>query len=308
MSSTIATHRWVDQLGGLLVAVCLAAVLLMAGDTGAQTLAAPPAHPPVGLPATLLPLWDRYGLAFVALPGGDVQIGNARGDGDEDETPAHTVTLAPFWIGKTEVTNGQFAHFVAAGGYDDPGLWTETGWRWRTQHGVTRPECWRNTPSPELPVQCVTWYEALAYTRWLARATGLPIRLPTEAEWEAAARQDAESRFPWGDDDPAHHANLVGAADGFAYAAPVGAYPAGAAPSGALDMIGNVWEWTSTQYRDYPYDAADGREELEGKIDRVVRGGGWMSRPDWATVTARFKDDPDDSDGLQGFRLALTVP
>ena len=100
---------------------------------------------------------------------------------------------------------------------------------------------------------------------------------------------------------------MAGAADRFAHAAPVGSFPAGASLYGVLDMSGNVWEWTSTRYAEYPY-AEDEREILNEKYDRVVRGGGWLSKAAWATTTARFKDDPDDSDGLQGFRIVVEPP
>src|SRR5690606_8154589 len=139
--------------------------------------------------------------------------------------------------------NAQFQRFVRDGGYENAAYWTEAGWLWRMTHQVSMPDCWRESwpDAGYLPVQCVTWYEAVAYTRWLSEQSGLVIRLPTEAEWEKAARSPSARIFPWGNHPPQQaQANLAGAEDRFATAAPVGSFPAGASEYGVLDMIGNV--------------------------------------------------------------------
>jgi len=215
----------------------------------------------------------------------------------ENEQPRHEVDLPAFWIGKTEVTNAQYRPFVEAGGYRDQVLWTAAGWEWRSANNVTQPSCWTDSAwnKPDYPVVCVAWYEALAYTRWLGRETGLAVRLPTTAEWEAAARGADARAWPWGNQAPdgsrlnfcdkncQYNWKDSGVDDRYATTAPVGSYPAGASPYDALDMAGNVWEWTSTLWGGcdstprfgYPYRPDDGREKLEDSGCRVVRGGAW---------------------------------
>jgi len=198
-------------------------------------------------------LTDRFGLGFKYVAGGPFVMGSS--SGHNDEQPEDTISVNGFWIGTTEVTNVQFRPFVEGGGYDQRDLWTATGWIWRGDHQASEPGCWREAQwnQPENPVVCICWYEALAYARWLARATGLNVRLPSEVEWEKAARGVDGRAYPWGEEDPDFtRLNFVGKADRFEYTAPVGTFPAGASPFGALDMAGNVSEWTLSLSRPYP--------------------------------------------------------
>ncbi|MEJ5309549.1 MAG: SUMF1/EgtB/PvdO family nonheme iron enzyme [Anaerolineae bacterium] len=207
----------------------------------------------------------------------------------EDEHPQHTVTLQAFEIGKYPVTNAEYAEFVKATGY-------------------RAPEHWRNGVLPEdladHPVVYVTWRDALAYVTWLREATGQPYRLPTEAEWEKAARGTEGRLWPWGDEWDPHRCNLKPAGPGAT--TPVGRYsPRGDSFYGCADMAGNVWEWCSSLYQPYPYQADDGREDLEADGTRVLRGGSWYNdNPASARCAFRAWIGPDYWSVDSGFRVA----
>jgi len=237
----------------------------------------------------------------VFVPGGPFIMGSSKRDKEaaSDERPQHTIEVADFWIGKYPVTNGQYRRFVEAGGYDERRYWTAVGWAWRQsehkrwgrEHG-DRPEWW-DDPAwnlPNLPVVGVCWFEALAYTRWLSEATGRPCRLPTEAEWEKAARGIDGRIYPWGNDEIGpQRANYR--ETGVSSTSPVGCSPSGASPYGCLDMVGNVWEWCSSLYRSYPYGPGDRREDLEAEGGRVLRGGSWDDFQSSARCAFRFRFD-----------------
>ena len=243
------------------------------------------------MPAALRPLYDRFGLAFVPVPAGEFTMGRPAGQGMDDEHPQHVVSLSSYWIGLTEVTNAQYRPFVVAGG-DEPHCWNDSAFN-----------------QPVQPVVCIAWDDAVAYADWLSSETGLEVRLPTEAEWEKAARGSDGRTYPWGEQPPGSRlANLRGEEDGFEYTAPVGSYPAGASPFGAQDMAGNVFEWTSTLYADYPYAAGDGREALENEqCCRVARGGSWFEAAH-APAATRVAVDHRNWSSYQGFRLIVVTP
>jgi gamma-glutamyl hercynylcysteine S-oxide synthase len=256
---------------------------------------------------------------FVRFPGGRVEIGTEdRSAAYDNERPRHAVELPPFRIGAAPVTNGEYLRFIEEGGYADARLWSEEGWRWRTEAGVEAPQFWRRAADgwtvrsmdgvapldPDRPVCHVSWYEAEAYARWAG------ARLPTEEEWEASAGWDpAEGRaraFPWGDDPPSPlDANLDQLAFG---PAPVGAYPRNVSPIGCYGMIGDVWEWTASEFRPYPgFEAFPYREYSEvffGAEHRVLRGGSWATRPGAVRNTFRNWDYPIRRQIFAGFRLA----
>ena len=220
------------------------------------------------------------------------------------EQPQHQVTLPPYLIAKYPVTVGQFRAFVEAGGYDEQRYWTGAGWAWREATDRSQPGYWDDdtwSGDERLPVVGVSWYEAVAYCRWLGAELGRDFRLPTEAEWEKAARGDDGRTFPWGDPFDGERCNVR--ASGLGRAVPVGGYsPAGDSPYGCAEMVGNVSEWTLTQFRPYPYDAEDGRDDPEGDVERVTRGGSWHSPVLRARTSSRGMNDPFFADNDLGFR------
>jgi formylglycine-generating enzyme required for sulfatase activity len=199
------------------------------------------------------------------------------------------------------VTNAQFARFIAAGGYQNDAWWSAEGRRWRDQprdyrgQGPLRqPEYWDDPRfnNPLQPVVGVMWYEAQAYTRWLSAMSGREVCLPTDDEWLLAAQGDREREYPWGAGFDSTKANTRESGQGQPTA--VGTYPAGASPCGALDMAGNVWEWTASWYD-------------EEKTYRVLRGGSWFNYDYSAGCSFRGRCYPDDSDFNGGFRLVSPV-
>jgi gamma-glutamyl hercynylcysteine S-oxide synthase len=260
--------------------------------------------------------------AEVLVPAGPFVMGTSSDSWALDnERPAHEVDLPAFLIDTVPVSNAAYRAFVEAGGYDDERLWDPTGWRWRCESGKRSPAFWVRDgdtwlrrrfahvePLPEgEPVQHVCWHEADAYARWAGR------RLPTEAEWEKAASWDATARtkrlFPWGNEAPTtRHANL---GQTRYRPAPAGSFPDGAAPSGALQMIGDVWEWTSTEFTGYPgFRSFPYKEYSEVFFDdgyKVLRGGSWATDPLACRSTFRNWDHPIRRQIFAGFRTARDV-
>lgn len=236
----------------------------------------------------------------------------------DNERPAHTVHLAAFRIGRVPVTNAEYAGFVADGGYDQRRWWSDRGWQHRCDAGLTRPQFWGADGTrtrfglveelpPDEPVQHVTFFEAEAYAAW---AGG---RLPTEAEWEKVATWDPAAgrrrRFPWGWADPGPElANLDGQA---LRPAPVGAYPAGASAYGVEQLMGDVWEWTSSPFRPWPGFApmlyADYSAPFFDGDYRVLRGGSWAVAASILRPSFRNWDHPIRRQVFSGIRLAFDV-
>jgi formylglycine-generating enzyme required for sulfatase activity len=220
---------------------------------------------------------------MVFIPAGTFVMGDVDGTGYDNERPAHAVSVAAFWLDRSEVTNAQFARFVAATDYRPQGEWP------RETAGKDRH-----------PAVHVTWRDAVAYCTWAGK------RLPTEAEWEYAASGPDDWAYPWGDtwdDSLAHFAGNRGNET----TAPVGSYPKGASPFGVLDLAGNVWEWTSSLYQPYPYRATDGREDLTTLGPRVSRGGSWIDPERYLRVASRIWLGPGARNEYQGFRCAESV-
>jgi formylglycine-generating enzyme required for sulfatase activity len=245
---------------------------------------------------------------MVDIPGGGFAMGSEDSDASPSEKPVHEVTVAPFRLDKHEVTVADYGACVAAGKCSEPESYAN-------ERGNFRSSCnWRH-PEPRLahPINCVDFTQAAAYCAWLGK------RLPTEEEWEYAARGGALGRkFPWGDSAPdatrlnacgtecpanlvAKHfpapAPMYASADGWPETAPVGGFPAGASKDGVLDMAGNVWEWTATLYASY-----DGKSR---EPKRVLRGGSWGGGdPRTERATNRFRLAPESRAQFLGFRCA----
>ena len=226
-----------------------------------------------------------------------------------------------FWIDAAPVTNAAFASFVGRGGYERREWWSLEGWEWLAGEGIAHPLGWRRAGGgweevhfgrleplvPHRPVVHVSWYEADAFARSCGK------RLPTEAEWEKAAVWDPElgiaRLWPWGDDPPEPgHANL--GARTFA-PAPVGAYPRGRSFYGCHQMVGDVWEWTSSTFGPYPGFEAFPYAEYSavhfGPAHRVLRGGSWATAAIVARPTFRNWDLPVRRQIFAGFRCAADV-
>ncbi|MBN1283941.1 MAG: formylglycine-generating enzyme family protein [Anaerolineae bacterium] len=223
----------------------------------------------------------------------------------DDENPRHEVNIPyAYHIGKYPVTVAEFRAFVEGDGYTNPAYWTEAGWAWRAEENRTQPDWW-GEPGwcfDDHPVVGVSWYEAHAYCRWLGACLGREVRLPTEAEWEKAARGVDGRIYPWGDAFDKNKCNSD--ESGIDQTTPVGAYsPAGDSPYGCADMAGNVWEWCLSVHRDYPYNPSDGRNDVDIAGNRALRGGSFISYR-WLVRTAlRGRSVPGYLSGDWGFRV-----
>jgi len=237
---------------------------------------------------------------MILIPAGKFLMGSdpARDkDTEDEELPQHTLYLPDYYIAKTPVTHAQYVAFVDATDYDLSKLWT----RGKPLRG-----------QGDYPVVNVSLRDAVAYCRWLTGATGKAYRLPTEAEWEKAARGTDGRIYPWGNQPPdvgrCNFGNNVGRIT------PVGQYsPRGDSPYGCADMAGNVWEWTQSPWGKhpakpdfkYPYDPKDGRENLEASRDvcRVLRGGAFYNGDGSVRCACRYRDGPSGRFRGRGFRV-----
>lgn len=275
--------------------------------------ALPAAPPPAGPPAGPAPP------AEVRVAAGPFEMGTSSNPWAYDnERPAHSVDLPAYWIDAAPVANRAYLGFMESGGYDEPRWWTADGWEWRNRSGKVAPGSWfrdggqwlrrrfgRVEPIPmDEPVQHVCWYEADAYARWAGK------RLPTEAEWEKAAGWDPargrSRRYPWGDGDPdSRHANL---GQRHLQPAAVGAYPEGRSAYGVGQLLGDVWEWTSSDFRGYPgfvsFPYPEYSEVFFGSDYKVLRGGSWATAPAACRSTFRNWDLPIRRQIFAGFRCA----
>lgn len=196
-----------------------------------------------------------------------------------DETPAHTVELPAYKIDITEVTMGQYRSYMEQTGKSSLKYMNNE----RFNHN-------------DQPVVGITWQEATDYCATIGK------RLPSEAEWEKAARGTDGRAYPWGSEPDATKANVRGKKDGYRYSAPVGLDPYGASPYGIHDMAGNVWEWTADWYQPHPGNTHP--SDFYGKQFRVIKGGSWFSNMDLARITVRGKSLPDRRSNYIGFRCA----
>jgi sulfatase modifying factor 1 len=230
------------------------------------------------------------------IPAGKFTMGSSGKALDEDaaEKPSHEVTLAAFLIDKREVTNAQYAAFLNAvkvtkdaAGHEY--IAVNEHLRLEQANGAWQPKAGKGA----FPMVNVSWYGANAYAHWAGK------RLPTEAEWEKAARGTDGRKYPWGndwDDTKARHGSENQAA--------AGSLPQGASPYGCLDMVGNAWEWTSSVFKPYPYTPADGREDPQSGERRVARGGSFAGEPFITHATYRFRPLPGFKHPFLGFRCA----
>ncbi|MCP4697949.1 MAG: SUMF1/EgtB/PvdO family nonheme iron enzyme [Gammaproteobacteria bacterium] len=258
---------------------------------------------------------------MIPIPGGTFRIGDIQGGGDSDEKPVHEVTLGKFSVGKYEVKKGEFRQFADVAGYTteaekEKGCRTYKKGKWNWHKELN----WRNPgfeQTDEHPAVCVSWNDASAYIAWLNDISGKQYRLPTEAEWEYAARAGSDTKYWWGNEASHEYANygrdeccggFVLGKDQWEKTAPAGSFPQN--PFGLYDTAGNVDEWIQDWYgKDY-YANSPKKNPIgpdTGEI-RAVRGGGWSAVPYFIRSTIRGKDMPSNRTVNLGFRIANTLP
>jgi gamma-glutamyl hercynylcysteine S-oxide synthase len=224
-------------------------------------------------------------MRMCTIAAGAFWMGSDPPEGQDNEHPLRRGNTGAYEIGETPVTNAGFEPFVTGQLYLDRSVWTDESWAWREKSGVVGPRFWndpdwRDYLNPDQPVVGVSWYEAEAFARWSG------ARLPSEAEWERAARGDDGRRFPWGDDWVPAYAAHRGAAR---RTLPVKSIPENRSPHGLYDCAGNVWEWCADAF-------APGL--------RSARGGSWNAHPPQLRCAARNAWPPDARFSNLGFRLA----
>ena len=263
---------------------------------------------------------------WVDVPAGRFWRGSTADDAFSDEKPEGWVETKMFKLGRWPVTVAEYGRFITQGkGYGDDSWWDADGWAWREEHSIHRPRTWDRQlrRGPHFPVVEVSWWEARAYCRWLEQdeRNGLgedwTVRLPTESEWEKAARgnerldgdepnERCQRRYPWGDTWDADLANsLETEPHGIA---PVGCFPGGIGPHGTWDQAGNVWEWCSDWFDDYPEEPGPDPQGPESGRFRVIRGGGWAFDPRNLRASSRHYYEPGPRNDNLGFRVAAAPP
>ncbi len=236
-------------------------------------------RPGVGLDDDNLPDID-----WVEIPAGEFLYGKEKERRSSDL----------FFISRYPVTNAQYQAFINAGGYESDRWW----------ENLKRPEPEKSRwDHPNRPRTEIDWYEAVAFSRWLAAMRNLPIRLATEEEWEKAARTSDGRKYPWGEKYINGYANIREDSKNLEQTTAVGLYPQGKSPNRVFDMAGNVWEWCLNKY-----NPPDQIEADAGGDPRVLRGGSWTSSPDDVRTDYRYKYDPDYRSRYRGFRLLLPAP
>ena len=249
-------------------------------------------------------VWVPAGTFTMGTDGADIAALTATGPPPwvasefPSEVPAHQVRIGKgYWIDANEVTNADFAAFVDAAGYTTRAFWSEAGWAWLAGEDAARLPLHCQGDVPDHPRMCITWYEAEAYAAWRAG------RLPTEAEWEFAARGPDSRVYPWGDDFDIARANVINSVG----PKPVGSYPDGASWVGAHDMAGNAMEWVSDwlgvdYYATSPTDNPTGPASGEVKVEK----GGWWGSNEFVARSAyrHYEDPPTYGDKHIGFRVA----
>jgi iron(II)-dependent oxidoreductase len=286
------------------------------GETILQTLQLTPGRYLDRLPC--LPAGRTVKPDIVSVPAGRYPIGTDTHEPYDNEHPCHEVEMPAFRIDRFPVSNGEYLGFIADGGYRRQELWSADGWEWRFIFGIEAPEHWMRQGDdwvtsryghavpvdPSLPVSHVSWFEAEAYARWAAK------RLPTEFEWEVAAAWEPATglarRHPWGSAPPTPE--LANLDQRLLSPAPVGAYPAGGSALGCEQMLGDVWEWTSSDFLPYPgfraFPYSEYSEPFFGPEFKVLRGGSWATRPRVARNTFRNWDSRLKRQIFAGFRCA----
>jgi formylglycine-generating enzyme required for sulfatase activity len=242
---------------------------------------------------------------MIKIAAGKFIRGSDAEDAYDDEKPMREIYLDEYKIGKYPVTNEEYKKFIDDGGYQNKNYWTEEGWQWKVEEKIREPEYWhdRKWNGPNFPVVGISWYEASAYAEWLSHKTGEKYRLPTEAEWEKAARGTDGGTYPWGENIDKNKCNYD---SNLGRTSPVGIFPEGESPYGCFDMAGNVLEWCSDYFANGYYKESHDRNPtgpLSGP-ERIFRGGSWMNVTRECRASYRFWYLPSYRWNYAGFRLA----
>ncbi|MCG8425437.1 MAG: formylglycine-generating enzyme family protein, partial [Proteobacteria bacterium] len=239
------------------------------------------------------------GTRMLWIPGGEFLMGLSELDPEQEEydrwaQPVHRVRVSSFWLGEHVVTNREYGRFTADSAHAEPWHWHDEGYN-----------------EAEQPVVAVSWYDAVAYCEWLSKTSGRQYGLPSEAQWEYAARGPASRTYPWGEQEPderrAHYESGAGPL-------PVASKPAGKGPFGTHDQAGNVWEWCRDRWNEHAYQGrehavAEDPETTEGATDmRPLRGGSWCHDAEYLRSAFRFRDVAGDRSVSVGFRVAAFPP
>jgi formylglycine-generating enzyme required for sulfatase activity len=275
---------------------------------------------------TVKPKGNSFEPIMVTIPAGQFFMGEQSDESGKNEMPVHSVNVKSFKLAKTEITVGQYRQFVADSGY----MGGSTCWSYDASYNFKeQPGSWmdlNNAPSESNPVVCIGWDDAKAYVKWLAQKTGKKYRLPTEAEWEYAARAGSATKYYFGNDSSniCSYANVADASgqgtygwndawgaakckDSADFTAAVGSYTPNA--FGLYDMVGNVWEWVEDCYHE-TYDGApsNGSAWVAGECtSRVIHGGSWFGSATWARSAIRHGDEPAGRSTTYGFRIARDI-
>jgi formylglycine-generating enzyme required for sulfatase activity len=244
------------------------------------------------------------GPEMVWIKGGSFRMGDIQGGGDSDEKPVHSVSVRRFAMGRYEVTVGEYLRFVRATGRHAP-EWQEAGSKYNIQTGTDNyyKKFGSALTNENHPIVGISWDDATAYAKWLSRQTGHTYRLPTEAQWEYAARAGTTTKYWWGNHIGSNKANCSSSCgDKFKYTAPVGSFSPN--PFGLYDTVGNVWEWTCSEYENR-YNGKESKciRQNSGSL-RALRGGAWNNGPRDVRAATRGRMSHDNRDNNVGLRLS----
>jgi toxoflavin biosynthesis protein ToxD len=294
------TMKWLERPFALMLGLTALASLLACGSVSFSA-AGSSASPQITTKVSPID-----GKTMVLVPAGEFRMGTnveqkaqlakdwgINANALTNESPDFSLSLPDFYIDQTPVTNAEYKKFLEVNPnypvpFVDDSHVQSFNWNKTTRSFPANRD--------QYPVVLVTWHDALAYCQWAGK------HLPTEAEWEKAARGADARLWPWGNEWDTDKANSVEQRNDDA--TPVGSFPTGMSPYGALDMVGNVWQWTSSLDRTYPYNANDGREDLSAAGLRITRGGAWAFSPVVDRVSLRNHFDPESASLSVGFRCA----
>ncbi|MEM7586210.1 MAG: SUMF1/EgtB/PvdO family nonheme iron enzyme [Acidobacteriota bacterium] len=291
LPSTVAWAPWVDASAGLETeAVATLGRWALEPSSGAAALTG---QADTAAEHRKLLVEPRTGMRFVWVPGGRFRMGGTRHD---DEKPQHWIRISPFWLGETPVTNAEYAAFLEQTRHPEPAQWRN-----------------RDFAHPEQPVVGASWHDAKAFCAWLSESMQETARLPSEAQWEFAARGVDDREYPWGNEPPDESRACFGLDWESDHTARVRMRPAGAGPFGTLDQAGNVWEWCQDVWDEAAYRKRAGREPLDPLVTegeagfRVLRGGGWDGSAGILRAACRLRSLAADRGRYIGFRV-LAAP